>query len=181
MVCTFPLALLFSIAHTRRAILRNPIKYPDPDSYRPERWLSDAWPTYLEPLTQYPTIKGMSSFGYGQRQCLGMSITQDELLLACGTLCWAFNLKHKMDPFTGKQIEIDPDQSNSLLINNPLPYAMAFEPRSEERKQKVLEDWQQAEIKELAAKEAFLKAAKERKKTHENAKAALEAELVSDD
>ena len=147
---------------TERAMLRNPMKYPDPDSYRPERWLSGEWPTYLAPLTQYPTIKGMSSFGYGQRQCLGMSITQDELLLACGTLCWAFNLEHKVDPATGAVIKIDPTKSNSLLINNPEPYKMEFEPRSEETKQKLLHDWQEAETKELAAKETFLEAARAR-------------------
>lgn len=159
-----------------RAFLRNPDKYPDPENFRPERWLSAAWPTYQEPLTQYPTIKGLSSFGYGQRQCLGMSITQDELLLACGSLCWTFNLKHKTDPATGDKIPIDLNKSNSLLIIKPDPYVMAFEPRSKERREKVMRDWEDEEQKERAMKEAFIKAGREQKQMHKNREGIIELE-----
>jgi cytochrome P450 len=72
---------------SKGAFMRNPKKYPDPDNYRPERYLEPSLPTYREPPIVYPTVKGLSSFGYGQRQCLGQTLTQDELLLACGALC----------------------------------------------------------------------------------------------
>lgn len=121
--------------------MRNPKKYPDPEKYRPERWLESSWPTYQEPLTEFPTTRNMTSFGFGRRQCLGRHITQDELLIACGALCWAFNLKYKVDPATGEDIPIDDKKSNSLLIIKPDPYEMAFEPRSEERRQLVLDLW----------------------------------------
>ena len=58
----------------------------------------------------------MTSFGFGQRQCLGQTLTQDELHLACGGLLWAFNLKRKIDPKTGLEIDPPLDKSNSLLI-----------------------------------------------------------------
>ncbi|RDW63313.1 putative cytochrome p450 [Coleophoma cylindrospora] len=111
------------------AFLRNPLKYPDPETFRPERWLEPSWPTYQEPLTQYPTIKGMSSFGWGQRTCLGQSLTEDVLLAACGGLCWNFNLKFKMDFQTKTKIDIPTDVSNSLLIIKPDNFAVHFEPR----------------------------------------------------
>ena len=38
------------------AFLRNPQKYPDPENFRPERWLEADWPTFQDPLTMYPTI-----------------------------------------------------------------------------------------------------------------------------
>lgn len=100
----------------------------------------------------------MSSFGFGQRQCLGQSVTQDELLIACGTLAWAFNLKHKDDPKTGQKIEIDVEKSNSLLIIKPDPYVMAFEPRSEARRKKVVDDWRTEEERDAADREAFAQA-----------------------
>lgn len=158
----------FVPAHTRVLpldikFLRNPVKYPDPEKYRPERWLESGWPTYQEPLTQFPTVKNMSSFGYGQRQCLGMSITQDELLLACGTLLWTFNLKHKVDPNTGKEIPINLDKSNSLLIIKPDPYTLEFEPRSEEKKAQVLMDWENEEKRDNAERAAFARAGKEKR------------------
>ncbi|XDG00394.1 hypothetical protein ABKA04_000009 [Annulohypoxylon sp. FPYF3050] len=141
------------------AFLRNPEKYPDPDNFRPERWLEPSWPTYKEPLTTYPTIKGMSSFGWGQRQCLGMTLTQDELLVACGALAWAFNLKPKKDPVTGKELPVPTDKSNSLLIIKPDPFEMAFEPRSEERKQEALRQWAESSERYEREKAEFLKGA----------------------
>ncbi|KAG9998874.1 cytochrome P450, partial [Aureobasidium melanogenum] len=141
------------------AFLLNPVKYPDPESYRPERWLEADWPTYQEPLTQYPTIKGMTSFGFGQRQCLGMSLTQDELIVACGALAWAYNLKRKVDPVTGREIEVPTDKCNSLLIVKPDPFEMAFEPRSEARKADVIREWKMSEAKDLEERAAYAKAA----------------------
>jgi hypothetical protein len=127
------------------AILRNAEKYPDPEHFRPERWLETGWPTFQEPLTAYPSIKGMSSFGWGKRQCLGMNLTQDELLIACGTLCWAYNISFKLDPVSGKEIEISPEKTNWLLIIKPDPWELDFRPRNQSRKQDILNLWLHAE------------------------------------
>lgn len=142
------------------AFLRNPDKYPDPDLFRPERWLEPGWPTFRLPLTQYPTIKGMSSFGWGQRQCLGMSLTQDELIVACGALAWCFNLKPKRDPVTGRDLPVPLDKSNSLLIIKPDPFQMAFEPRSPARREEALRLWEEARSKDAQAREDFLRLAR---------------------
>lgn len=80
----------------------------------------------------------MTSFGWGQRQCLGQTLTQDELVVSCGALAWCFNLRPKLDPSTGVPLPVPLDKCNSLLIIKPKPFKMAFEPRSEERKQKAL-------------------------------------------
>lgn len=98
----------------------------------------------------------MTSFGWGQRQCLGQTLTQDELIVACGALAWAFNLKPKTDPRTGVELPVPLDKSNSLLIIRPDPFAMAFEPRSEKRKEEALRIWSQAERDDIAARVAFL-------------------------
>ncbi|KAF9694288.1 hypothetical protein EKO04_007878 [Ascochyta lentis] len=141
------------------AFLRNPVKYPDPESYRPERWLEAGWPTFQGPLTKFPMITGMSSFGWGQRQCLGMSITRDETITGCGGLMWAFNLKRKVDPVSRREIEVPLDKSNSLLIIKPDEFEMAFEPRSEARKAEIAQQWKDAEAKDAAERAAFLRAA----------------------
>ncbi|PNS15515.1 3-hydroxyphenylacetate 6-hydroxylase [Sphaceloma murrayae] len=126
------------------ALLKDPKKYPDPNNYRPERWVEPGWPTYQEPLTQYPTLKGMSSFGYGQRQCLGMALTQDELFISCGTLLHYFNLRKALDA-NGQEISPDPDKSCSLLIIKPDDFQMRFEIRSEEKRREVIDSWEGAE------------------------------------
>ena len=141
------------------AFLRNPQKYPDPENFRPERWLEASWPTFQEPLTMYPTVKGMSSFGFGRRTCLGQSLTQDELLVACGGLLWGFNMKKKIDPVTGLEIDISLTASNSLLIIKPDPFEMAFEPRSESRKAEISGNWKAADERDKAARAEFVKPA----------------------
>jgi hypothetical protein len=144
------------------AFLRNETKYPDPWNFRPERWLEAGWPTFQEPLTKFPNIKGMTSFGFGQRQCLGQSLTQDELVAACGGLMWAFNLKKKIDPTTGEEIEVPLEKSNSLLIVKPDPFEMVFEPRSAARKADIVAQWEVAEAKDTQERAAFLRAAEEK-------------------
>ncbi|KAI1338226.1 cytochrome P450 [Xylariaceae sp. FL0016] len=146
------------------AFLRNPRKYPDPDNFRPERWLEPGWPTYQEPLTQYPTIKGMTSFGWGQRQCLGQTLTQDELIVACGALSWCFNLKPKIDPITGTALPVPLDKSNSLLIIKPDPFQMDFEPRSRARKEEALRLWAESEAKDKRERAEFAERASASKK-----------------
>jgi hypothetical protein len=83
---------------------------------------------------------GMSSFGYGQRACLGQGVTRDETIVACGGLLWGFNLVHKKGK-NGQPIMPDMDASNSLLIVKPDPYELAFEPRSEGRRQEMVANW----------------------------------------
>lgn len=140
---------------SRSAFLLNPVKYPDPESYRPERWLEAIWPTFKEPSTQYPTLKGMTSFGFGQRQCLGMSLTQDELLVACGSLAWGFNLKRKIDPASGQEIEVPTDECGSLLIIKPDPFQMAFEPRSEKKTASIVRQWEESDAQDKHARQTF--------------------------
>lgn len=56
-----------SIVHANHfAISRDEELYPDPVEYHPERWLEPDWPTYKEPLTEYPSVRGDAAFGYGK-------------------------------------------------------------------------------------------------------------------
>ncbi|KAF2774451.1 cytochrome P450 [Teratosphaeria nubilosa] len=143
------------------AMLRNETKYPDPETFRPERWLEPSWPTYHEPLSQYPSITGMTSFGWGQRACLGQSLTRDETVIACGGLLWAFNLVRKRGP-DGKEIDPPLDKSNSLLIVKPDAFEMAFEPRSKTRRQQIIDEWEATNAADKADRAAFAKEAEEK-------------------
>jgi hypothetical protein len=101
---------------------------------------------------------GMTSFGWGQRACLGQTLTRDELLVACGGLLWGFNLVKKRGP-DGKLIDPPLNKSNSLLIVKPDPFEMAFEPRSASRKDEIVKGWAAAEAVDIAEREAFAAAA----------------------
>lgn len=104
----------------------------------------------------------MTSFGWGLRQCLGQTLTQDELVAACGGPIWAFNLKRKINPKANEGVEVPLDKFDSLLIIKPDPFEMTFEPRSVARKAEVAEQWRVAKAEYSAKRAAFLKAAEGR-------------------
>lgn len=78
--------------HIDRAIARDPVMFPDPESFNPLRWMEPSYPTYQEPLTQYPTIINCSQFGYGRRLCQGQTVADEDLLIGIGSIAWMFNI-----------------------------------------------------------------------------------------
>ena len=108
--------------------------YPDPDSFRPERWLEPAWPTYKEPLTVYPQIKGHNGFGWGNRMCLGQDYVEIVNMIMIGSLLACCSVGKKKNPVTGKDIEIDTmDYEPFTIFVRPYAWEMDAKPRSEEQ------------------------------------------------
>lgn len=99
----------------------------------------------------------MTSFGWGQRACLGQNLTQDEMLVACGSIAWGFNLTYKTDPKTGRKVEIDTKKSNSLLIVKPDPWQASILPRSEEKKRAMIEIWETADAQDKQERADFIR------------------------
>jgi cytochrome P450 len=121
-------------------ISRDPRTYPDPDSFRPERWLSPTFPTYREPLSQYPTLKGFSQFGFGRRTCQGIDIVEQELFLTMGGMAWAFDISKKKDAM-GREIEVPLAKYTSLLIAKPEKFEFDLTPVSPEKLSMVINAW----------------------------------------
>lgn len=115
---------------------------------------------------------GMSSFGYGQRACLGQGVTRDETIVACGGLLWGFNLVHKKGK-DGNPIMPSLTASNSLLIVKPDPYELAFEPRSETRREEMRANWRQTDAQDKKERADFAAAAKAAREAKLQAKTEL--------
>ena len=127
-----------------RTLNRVPSRYPDGDSFRPERWLEPSWPTYQAPLTRYPNFRegsSMHTFGWGRRTCLGQNIVDDETFVFAAATLWAFDLGPKVCPRTGKEVPIDTQATNSHVILEPDAYQISIKVRSEERGKTVLEGY----------------------------------------
>lgn len=95
----------------------------------------------------------MTLFGWGQRAYLGQSLTQDELVVACGGLAWAFKLNRKIDPATSLEINVPLNKSNSLLTIKPDPFQMVFGPRSAARKADIIKQWKIAETEDMGGEQ----------------------------
>lgn len=72
--------------------------FPDPEAFNPLRWVEPGWPSYQEPLTQFPTIINCSQFGYGRRLCQGQTVADEDLLIGIGSIAWMFNISKERDP-----------------------------------------------------------------------------------
>ncbi|KAI0200315.1 cytochrome P450 [Astrocystis sublimbata] len=127
------------------AMNRSPERYPDPESYRPERYLEEGWPTYQEPLSRYPNFRegvGMHTFGFGRRTCLGQHLVDDEMFLTGAAILWGFNLNRTRCPKTGDIVEFDSEATNAHVILEPLPFPSDIQPRSPERAAQILSSYQ---------------------------------------
>jgi hypothetical protein len=71
--------------------------FPDPETFNPLRWVEPEYPTYQEPLTQFPTIINSSQFGYGRRTCQGQTVADEDLLIGIGSIAWMFNISQKLE------------------------------------------------------------------------------------
>jgi Cytochrome P450 len=134
-----------------RSLSRDPAVYPDPDTFNPGRYLDPSYPTYREPLSEYPTIKGYHGFGFGRRICPGQEVAEAELLIACAALVWAFKLQKKRLP-CGAEVLINDYDFTSTLITTAKPFDMEFVVRSENHAQKILERFQDVEAAEWNAR-----------------------------
>jgi hypothetical protein len=71
--------------------------FPDPEAFNPLRWVEPGYPTYQEPLTQYPNITNISQFGYGRRVCQGQTVADEDMLIGIGSIAWLFNIDRYPD------------------------------------------------------------------------------------
>ena len=77
------------------AIHREEALYPEPESFRPERWLEPSWPTYREPLDTYPNLQNFSAFGFGRRICPGQNIAERSLMIGVARIAWGCDVRKK--------------------------------------------------------------------------------------
>ncbi|KAL2844365.1 cytochrome P450 [Aspergillus pseudoustus] len=134
------------------AIQHDPELYPDPFTFNPCRWLEPKYPTYREPLTQYPNMNNYSVFGFGRRLCPGAHIAERSLNIIVARVSWACNIRTAVD---GSGKEIIPPEYDYVNGLNTEPHDFEFDLtcRSPEH-QEVLEREAEKAIQELRQPES---------------------------
>ncbi|GJE99021.1 cytochrome P450 [Phanerochaete sordida] len=105
------------------ALLHDPARYPDPDVFRPERYLTPSGA--LDPSAPEP----VAGFGFGRRACPGSFMAQDTLWIAAASLLWAFRMERAIDA-AGRPIEISGEYTVGV-VSYPAPFEYALNPRAE--------------------------------------------------
>ncbi|KAK0726719.1 cytochrome P450 [Lasiosphaeria miniovina] len=114
-------------------ITRDEQMYPDAENFNPRRWLDPSFPTFREPLTQYPNLNGFSQFGFGRRTCQGIPVVEQDLFLTMGGMAWAFDVRKKRDARTGGEVPVHWNDYTPLLIAKPAPFPFDAVPRSRDK------------------------------------------------
>ncbi|KAF7330210.1 Cytochrome P450 [Mycena venus] len=98
------------------AMTTDPEVFPDPDEFKPERFLDPKLRNYSIP------------FGFGRRLCPGQHVALQMLFISIVRILWAFDVLPGLDEH-GEAVIPSPDKFTSGLLTEPMPFPCRFEPR----------------------------------------------------
>ncbi|KAL2138150.1 hypothetical protein VTI28DRAFT_7374 [Corynascus sepedonium] len=121
------------------AIHHHEREFPDPDRFYPERYLEGN-----DHRRPFPGDRGYMTFGWGRRVCSGQALAEQGTWITVARLLWGFDIRKAKDPRTGKEIDVDIFAFTNGLNMRPQPFPCEIVPRSEEIREAILREGQQA-------------------------------------
>ncbi|CAL1695172.1 unnamed protein product [Somion occarium] len=106
------------------AMLHDPMVYPDPGAFKPERFLKDG---VIDPTVRDPTV---ACFGFGRRICPGRLLAKESVWITVASLLATYKFSKAIGP-DGKPITPKEDYIPGT-ISYPKPFACDMRPRSAE-------------------------------------------------
>ncbi|KAF8259329.1 cytochrome P450 [Lactarius quietus] len=103
------------------AILHDAEVYPDPEEFKPERFLTEDGKVKDDPLLVY-------AFGYGRRVCPGRHLVDSTLWILVVSVLAAFSVRKKVDVH-GIEIPVEGAYRDAALISHPAPFEFRITPR----------------------------------------------------
>jgi cytochrome P450 len=119
------------------AIHSNPQDFPQPNHFRPERFLDGS-------LAHYAQAQGHSAFGWGRRVCPGQLVAEQGLFITISRILWAFNISPAIDPKTSLEIPVDINAYTDGFNSKPLPFQCRLQPRGEKYVEIMRRDYEGA-------------------------------------
>lgn len=131
------------VLHNVWGIHTDPKRHPTPRLFNPDRYKGDD--QSLGDAAANPDVskRDVFTFGAGRRICPGIHVAERSLFLGMSRILWAFDISPKLNE-TGKHIVPDPDVLTQGFVCMPEPFQANITPRSKERADIVMREWDQA-------------------------------------
>lgn len=117
-------------------------KFPEPESFNPARWTGQTGlSAEYARLADYEK-RDHYVFGTGRRLCAGIHFAERSLFITFAKIMWAFDIRPGKDE-NGNEAKIDVDLHTGYeegIIIEPIPFKCDIQPRSERRKQVIMEE-----------------------------------------
>jgi cytochrome P450 len=121
------------------AIHHHEREFPDPDRFYPNRYLEEN-----DHRRPFPGDRGYMTFGWGRRVCSGQALAEQGTWITVARLLWGFDIRKARDPRTLKEIDVDIFAFTNGLNMRPQPFPCEIVPRSEEVREAILREGEQA-------------------------------------
>lgn len=126
------------------AINMDPARHPQPRRFNPDRYKDDRQSLADAAANPDYSKRDQFTFGAGRRICPGIHVAERSLFLGVSRMLWAFDISPAPDKH-GKPIMPDPDRLTQGFVCQPEEFPVTITPRSESRKQVVIDEWRAAE------------------------------------
>ena len=114
--------------------MQDPVMFPSPDEFRPERFLE----------TTDPRLQDFDlPFGFGRRICVGMHLAKNSLFITMSRILWAFDISPPVDE-NGAHILPDPNNFTLGFNSRPMPFGCVLKPRSEKIRELIMREGEAA-------------------------------------
>ncbi|KAI0042591.1 cytochrome P450 [Auriscalpium vulgare] len=104
-----------------RAILNDPVRFPDPERFNPERFLSSDGHTFVDD----PVLS--AAFGFGRRMCPGQYLAEATLFIFTAALVSTFDVGKEKDAH-GREMPLECIYGGEIL-SHPAPFKCSLVPR----------------------------------------------------
>jgi hypothetical protein len=120
-------------------IHRDPARYADPASFKPERFLGDDTSSAESVNSIDVSRRDHFGFGAGRRVCPGMNVADRSMLLGIARIFWAFDIAPKEGCALPQQ-----DNFEQGFVAIPKRFSVRITPRSEGKREIVTREWERA-------------------------------------